>query len=108
MITERYHGPKDAERAREGFKALFKDKLLPQDIESARVASTDEKMWLPRVLVEAGLAQGTSAAVRLMEQGGVRVDGERVTDKKAELKTDGEYLIQVGKRAFKRVSFERG
>ena len=108
MITERFHGKAEAEKAREDFSSLFREKKTPEEVERVVVQSTDERMWLPRVLVEAGLAQGTSAAVRLMEQGGVRVDGERVTDKKAELKTDGEYLIQVGKRAFKRVSFERG
>ena len=108
MITERFHGKAEAEKAREDFSSLFREKKTPEEVERVVVQSTDERMWLPRVLVEAGLAQGTSAALRLMEQGGVRVDGERVTNKKAELKTDGEYLIQVGKRAFKRVSFERG
>ena len=108
MITERFHGKAGAEKAREDFSSLFREKKTPEEVERVVVQSTDERMWLPRVLVEAGLAQGTSAALRLMEQGGVRVDGERVKDKKAELKTDREYLIQVGKRSFKRVSFERG
>ncbi len=106
-ITGRFCGPAKAREAQEGFKALFKDKKIPEDIEEVVVPADAEKMWLPKILVSAGLAAGTSAAIRLMEQGGVRVDGKKVTERKAELSTKKKYLLQAGKRFFKKVSFIR-
>ncbi|GMR04860.1 MAG: tyrosine--tRNA ligase [Thermodesulfobacteriota bacterium] len=106
-ITARFHGPVEAEKAKEGFRALFKDKKTPKDIEEVVIPTDTEKMWLPRVLVSAGLAAGTSAAIRLIEQGGVRVDGVKTTDRKSELTTEKKHLIQAGKRFFKKVSFKK-
>lgn len=64
-------------------------------------------MWLPKVLVEAGAAKSTSDAMRLMEQGGLKVNGEKVIDKKIEISTKEPLLIQAGKRVFKKVVFSR-
>ncbi|MFQ5441611.1 MAG: tyrosine--tRNA ligase [Thermodesulfobacteriota bacterium] len=105
-ITGRFHGAEEAAKAKEGFKALFKDKKVPDEIEEVVITTDAEKMWLPKILVSAGLATGTSAAIRLVEQGGVRVDGKKVTDRKAELTTERKYLLQAGKRFFKKVSFK--
>ena len=55
-------------------------------------------------MVDAGLAASTSEAQRLIKQGGVQVDGEKVTDAKLELAAGKTYLLQVGKRRFKRVT----
>lgn len=105
-LTARFHGEAQAGKARDGFRSLFTDKATPQDVERAVIQVDAEHIWLPRVLVLTGLAKGTSAGMRLIEQGGVRVDGERVEDPKAELFTDREYLIQAGKRFFRKVSFK--
>jgi tyrosyl-tRNA synthetase len=104
-ITARFHGKEAAEKAREAFRTLFKEKKTPEEIEETVIECAEEEMWLPKVMVEAGLAPSTSGAMRLMAQGGVRVDGEKVTDRKAALSTDKTYLLQVGKRSFRRVSF---
>ncbi len=107
-LTERFHGKAEAEKAKEGFSSLFSKKEVPDDIEEVVVKTDAEKIWLPKVLVAASLANSTSAGVRLIEQGGVKVDGEKVTDTKRELSAGKIYLIQAGKRFFKRVQVGKG
>jgi tyrosyl-tRNA synthetase len=104
-ITARFHGKKEAGRAREEFKSLFVKKQSPEDIEEVEVKGEGDSVWLARVIVEAALAKSTSEAMRLIAQGGVRVNGERVKDKKAEVPAAGGFLLQVGKRSFKKVRF---
>lgn len=119
-LTERFWGKKEAEKAKEGFKALFARKEVPEVIEEVRVEVTPQsghlifegkqpvvegRFWLPKLIVQAGLAKSTSEAIRLIEQGGVKVDGERVANSKAEIPTNKPVLLQVGKRFFKRIIF---
>lgn len=106
-LTERFHGQVEAEKAKEGFKNLFVKKETPDDVEEVVVKAEGEKMWLPKVLVEAGAVKSTSEAQRLIEQGGVKINGEKVTDKKTEVSTKEPLLIQAGKRVFKKVVFSR-
>ncbi|MBI5238513.1 MAG: tyrosine--tRNA ligase, partial [Deltaproteobacteria bacterium] len=106
-LTARFHGKEAAGKAKEGFNALFRNKEVPDDVEKVVITADADWIWLPKVLVAAGLAASTSAGMRLIEQGGVKVDGEKVSDTKRELSIGKEYLIQTGKRFFKRVSFKR-
>ena len=106
-LVKRFHGIDEAEKAKEGFKNLFVKKETPDDVEEVIVKAEGEKMWLPKVLVEAGAAKSTSDAMRLMEQGGLKVNGEKVIDKKIEISTKEPLLIQAGKRVFKKVVFSR-
>ncbi|MBI5237582.1 MAG: tyrosine--tRNA ligase [Deltaproteobacteria bacterium] len=107
-LTERFHNKAEAEKAKEGFCSLFSKKEVPDDIEEAAVKTDADRIWLPKVLVAVGLANSTSAGVRLIEQGGVKVDGEKVTDTKRELSAGKSYLIQAGKRFFKRTDVKKG
>lgn len=105
-LTARFRGEVEARRAKEAFKALFARKETPEDIEEVRVEADGEReLWVARVMVKAGLAKSTSEAVRLIEQGGVRIDGARVADPRAVVPMDKGLLLQVGKRFFKRVIF---
>jgi len=65
-----------------------------------------ETIWLPALLKEVGLAPSTSEARRLIVQGGVKVDGERVESDEAQLPRQGDHLLQVGRRRFLRVRFQ--
>ena len=103
-LTERYWGTPAAEKAREDFNNLFRKREVPEVVEEA-VLSAAEGTGIAKALVAAGLAPSTSEARRLVEQGGVKVDGAKVTDWKAELPNDKAVLVQVGKRFFKRISF---
>lgn len=104
-LTERFWGPEEACKARDGFRALFARKETPADIEEVEVSAEGDSVRLARLMVLAGLANSTSEAMRLIEQGGVRVNGEKVTDKKAEIPIKNGLLLQAGKRFFKRIIF---
>ena len=105
-ITARYHGAAAAENAVREFAQVFREGGLPDDIEAVTVGADQEKVWLPKVMVAAGLAGGTSEGRRLISQGGVSVDGEKISDVNAELPAGGTFLLQVGKRRFKRVTLK--
>jgi tyrosyl-tRNA synthetase len=102
-IIADFHSAADAVAAEEEFNRVFKRKEIPDEVEERAVSS---QVWkLPRLLVETGLAPSMAEARRLIEQGGVRVDGEKISRAEAELEVSPERapLVQVGKRRFLRV-----
>jgi tyrosyl-tRNA synthetase len=100
-MVERFHGPAAAAAAREAFEARYARGALPHDLPEVRVAGAP--IGVARLLKQAGLVPSTSEALRNVEQGGVRIDGDRVTDKALTLAA-GRYLVQVGKRRAARVT----
>jgi tyrosyl-tRNA synthetase len=100
IITD-FHSPADAQAAEEEFNRIFKRKEAPDEIEERTLAAGNWK--LPRLLVETTLAASMGEARRLIEQGGVRIDGERHTEDEVNLSAERSTLIQVGKRRFLRV-----
>jgi len=100
-IVARFHSPRAAEAALAAFEARFRDGALPQDMPQVQVAGAP--MGILKVLREAGLAASASEAQRNIEQGGVRIDGQRVEDKSLQLSA-GTYVMQIGKRKFARVT----
>ncbi|MDH4227580.1 MAG: tyrosine--tRNA ligase [Deltaproteobacteria bacterium] len=105
-LTARFHGEAEGKKAREAFDNLFVKKEIPDEIEEFIVSKASGKVSLARVMADSGLAKSTSEAMRLIEQGAVKIDGEKATDKKAELGSDKDVLIQSGKRFFKRIVFK--
>ncbi|MCX5591053.1 tyrosine--tRNA ligase [Alcaligenes endophyticus] len=99
-IITRFHDKPSAERALENFEARFKRGEMPEDMPELTIAG---QLALLRVLREAGLVSSASEAQRNVEQGGVRIDGERIEDKGLVLEP-GTYVLQVGKRKFARVT----
>lgn len=104
-ITRVYHGSAAAQRAEAHFDRVVRRGEQPEEIADVEIEREGDEMWLPRVLVAAGLTSSTSEAVRLIKQGAVQVEGEKVTDKDHHLSTSGPALIQRGKRRFARVHF---
>jgi tyrosyl-tRNA synthetase len=102
-ITARFHGGAAAERAHENFTARSQKREQPTDIPIRTEIVTEPTVPVARLLKQAGLVESTSAAHRLMEQGGVRVNGEKVADTKAVLSAGESYLLQVGKRVFAKI-----
>lgn len=98
-IVARFHGNDAGKAAREGFEKQFAKKEVPDDIPEASIASQDGSLWLVKALSEAGLTQSNGEGMRLVKQGAVSVDGEKVSDKDFSL-TVGSYLIKCGKRRF--------
>src|SRR5512134_144887 len=104
QIVERFHGAKAAESAAEEFNARFRDHETPTDIPEVTVRPAGgATMAITQVLKQAQLVSSASEAARLIQQGGIKVDGGKVSDKALMLSTGRTYLIQVGKRKFARV-----
>lgn len=99
-LVSRFHGAGAGERARDGFVARFQKGALPDNIPRKTIGVVAESLNIAQVIKQAGMAAGTSAANRLLEQGAVRLNGERVTDAKLMLPVGEVYLMQVGKREF--------
>jgi tyrosyl-tRNA synthetase len=102
-IVERFHSRKDAEAALADFEARFRQGAIPDDIEQVAMACGPEGMPIAQVLKQAGLTASTSEAMRMIEQGGVRLDGEKLSDRALNLKPGSNVVLQVGKRKFARV-----
>ena len=102
-IVERFHSPNDAAKAHESFVNQFQRREIPDDIAEVDIDNQGKDMPVANVIKSAGLVGSTSEVYRLMAQGAVRIDGERVTDHKLTIKFGVSTLFQVGKRRFARI-----
>jgi len=98
-IVARFHSAAAAEQAEAEFDAMFRDGALPQEMPEKTVSETA----IVKVLKQADLVPSTSEAARMIEQGGVKINGEKVSDKNLSLRRGETLVIQVGKRKFARV-----
>jgi tyrosyl-tRNA synthetase len=114
LITRQYHGEEGAAAGRTHFDRVFRKKEDPDEMPEVAVRLGDEtvrfadgQVWVPGLLVVAGLAGSNSEAVRLIEQGAIAVDGETVDDRNARLGAEAgaERVLRRGKRKFARVRF---
>jgi tyrosyl-tRNA synthetase len=106
-IVDRYHGAGTGARERDRFIARFREGAVPDDVPETVIHLKGDSGKLANILKEAGLAASASAAYRLIEQGAVRVDGERVGSKEAALQAGATYLLQAGKRGIARVALRK-
>jgi len=102
-IVARFHDRAMAEKAHADFQARFKQGETPDDIPEKTISIEKHSVPLTQVLKNVGLTASTSEAMRMIDQGGVRLDGEKVTDKGLTLGKGQEVVLQVGKRKFARV-----
>lgn len=112
IIVATYHGEDAARAAEAHFDRLFRAHELPEEIELVEIDAADPAIrfspesgaWLPGLLVAAGLASSNGEAIRLIEQGAIAVDGERVSDRNARVHVPADGLVlRRGKRQFARV-----
>ena len=104
-IVARFHDAAAAAKAKEDFIARHRHGAIPDDIEECTLTSAEPSMGIAHILRDAGLVASTSEAVRMVKQGAVRVDGERVENPKILIQVDGRPSdYQVGKRKFARVT----
>jgi tyrosyl-tRNA synthetase len=102
-IITRFHSARAAEQAEFEFMSRFRFGAIPDDLPEVTVAAGGQGIGVAALLKQAQLAPSTSEAVRNIEQGGVRIDGEKVADRTLVLRT-GIYVVQVGKRKWARVT----
>jgi tyrosyl-tRNA synthetase len=100
QIVRMYWSRQEAERAREEFERVFSQKELPEEIPQRQVEYQEAEMWVGRYLKEAGCVSSTSEVRRLIKQGGLYIDDERITEEDLKIPVAGERLIKLGKRRF--------
>src|SRR5262245_47877987 len=103
-IVARFHSAADAERAHADFEARFSQGELPEDIPEHSISVDGEPLLLTQILKRVGLTASTSEAGRMIDQGGVRLNGEKVSNRSLALSKGQQFVVQVGKRKFARVS----
>lgn len=106
-IVSMYHSQKDAEKAEAEFEKVFSKKELPENIPIKKLSFSEKEIWIPYVCTASGITPSGSQAVRLIEQGGLYIDNERVTDVNQKIPVDGkERLFRAGKRTFYKIVLE--
>ena len=102
-LVGRFHGPRHAQRALDAFVARFQRGALPDNIPEIDAPTGGAGLLIANLLRDAGLASSTSEAIRLIGQGAVRIDGERLEDPRLHCAPGTTHTYQVGKRRFARV-----
>lgn len=106
-LTARFHDPERAEEARKEFIARFRHGGVPNDIEEFSLLTDGAGgLGVASALKEAGLVGSTSEGLRMIRQGGVKADGERVEDPRMRFEAGETHLLQVGKRKFAKVALK--
>lgn len=103
-LISRFHDAAAATKARENFIARFQKGAMPEEMPELTLSADEEAIPIANLLQKAGLVQSTSEALRMIKQGAVRIDGERVEEKGLEISVGSVHVYQVGKRRFARVS----
>ena len=103
-LVARFHTEAAAEDANHSFIERFKDKKIPDDIAEVSVQSQDGRLGLAQLLREAQLVSSAAEGFRMIQQGAVRIDGERAEDRQLEIPVGETHIYQVGKRRFARVT----
>ncbi|MDU2929703.1 tyrosine--tRNA ligase [Negativicoccus succinicivorans] len=98
-IVELYHGAAAAEAAEQEFVRVFQERDLPSEIEELAIDAGE--VWLPQLLHAAGMVSSNSEGKRMIQQGSVRVNGEKVMEENCTLQNDD--VLQVGKRKYRRI-----
>lgn len=106
-IVTRFHHAKAAEAAHQTFVARFKQHQLPDNMETILLHSAPEGVAIANLLKDVGLTASTSEAIRMIKQGAVKIDGERIVDPKLLIAIDSENVYQVGKRRFAKVKVSK-
>jgi len=102
-IIERFHDKAAAIRALENFEARFQRGAMPDEMEELELKSDGAGYGIANLLKDSGLTESTSEAIRMIKQGAVKIDGEKVSDPKLDIPVGSQHVYQVGKRKFARV-----
>ncbi|OGA19827.1 MAG: tyrosine--tRNA ligase [Betaproteobacteria bacterium RIFCSPLOWO2_02_FULL_65_24] len=103
-IVARFHDRAAAERAHQDFEARHREGAIPEDMPDLTIETRGKPIGIAQLLKQAGLTASTSEALRMIDQGGIRIDGERCSDKALMLSAGSALVLQVGKRKFARVT----
>ena len=102
-IAKTYHGDSQAKKAEEEFNRVFREKSLPSEMPEYKYDASSGKIWIVKLLSSQGLTSSNGEARRLIQQGAVSLNGERISDPDYELAPTEETIVKVGKRRFLRI-----
>ena len=102
-LVDRFHGAGQGQQAEENFVKRFKENEIPDEMPQVSYGMVDCPLLLAKALTEAGLTKSNGEARRSIDQGGVKLNGEKVSNANLELAVSGEYIVQIGKRRFARI-----
>ena len=105
-LVTRFHSRGAAEQALADFEARFKQGVLPEDMPEVSVSALNGSIGVAQMLKQAGLVESTSEAIRMIAQAGVKLDGEKISDKALQIKSGAIVVAQVGKRRFARITIQ--
>jgi len=105
-IVTRFHDRVAADAARETFIARFRGGAMPEDIAEKTLDTSGKGIGIAAALTQCGLTSSNSDAFRMLKQGGVRIDGEKVSDRSLQLEAGFKGILQVGKRKFCKANVE--
>ena len=103
-VVARFHSVADAKAAQDEFINRFRKGEMPEDIADISLQSETGSLPIANLLKNAGLTQSTSDAMRMIRQGAVKIDGEKIEDTRLEMGVSSTHIYQVGKRRFARVT----
>jgi tyrosyl-tRNA synthetase len=103
-IIVRFHDQAAADKAKDAFIARFQKGAMPDEMPEIELAAQDGSIAIANLLKQADLVKSTSDAMRMIKQGAVRIDGDRIEDSKLIIAAGTQHVYQVGKRRFARVS----
>ncbi len=103
-LIARFHDDQSANLAEENFINQFQKKNMPDDIEEASLSLSESSIPLANLLKDCGMTSSTSEAIRMIKQGAVRIDEEKITDTKHIIPAGTSAIYQVGKRKFKKIT----
>ena len=104
-LTARFHSEEEAVQAQQNFDNVFAKHDLPDDLPEFKLSS-DEPVWLPKLMVDSGMVSSTSDGRRMIKQNAVSIDGEKVGDTNFAVEPAGDLILKVGKRRFCKVVFD--
>ena len=103
-LTARFHSEEEALKAEQHFEKVFARHDLPDEMPEFTLSS-DEPIWLPKLMVDSGLVSSTSDGRRMIKQNAVSIDGEKVGDTDFTVEPAGDLILKVGKRRFCKIVF---
>lgn len=106
-IVALYHSRNDAIHARQDFEMKFSKREIPDDIPTLDIASPEQMIWIVKVIVLSGVANSNSAAIRLIQGGGVELNGAKISDKDYKIDLSQTNTIKIGKKSFFKINWNK-
>ncbi|MCW8919792.1 MAG: tyrosine--tRNA ligase [Gammaproteobacteria bacterium] len=105
-LVDRFHGAGEGGKARDNFIARFQKGAMPEEMSELTLESGGEGLGVVSILSQAALVSSNSEAMRMIQQGAVRIDGERIADAKLKIAAHTTHIYQVGKRRFAKITLK--